>query len=66
MTNPAFVTTPITDERYREAAKKNWCSDELEIDPEAMVSSSDSGAWVHAWVWVSSDESVVESITIEV
>jgi uncharacterized protein involved in type VI secretion and phage assembly len=28
----------------------------LQIDHDAAVSSSDLGAWVHAWVWVSNDK----------
>jgi uncharacterized protein involved in type VI secretion and phage assembly len=47
---------PATDELYREVATDLWCSDKLQIDHDAAVSSSDLGAWVHAWVWVSNDK----------
>jgi len=55
MAKPATVTMPATDELYREVAADLWCSDKLQIDDDAAVSSSDCGAWVHAWVWVSKD-----------
>lgn len=34
-------------QRAREVA-----TDELEVDDEPMVSVSDQGVWVNAWVWV--------------
>ena len=40
------------DDRYRFAAMEEYCSDDIEIDRKAKVSSSEEGAWVAAWVWV--------------
>ena len=40
------------DETYRSRATEIWCNEEVQIDGDAMVSASDSGAWVQAWVWV--------------
>ena len=31
-------------------------SDDLEIDRGAMVSETDDGFWVQAWVWVPNEE----------
>jgi hypothetical protein len=40
-------------ERYREAAKETYHRQgEIEIDDNAIVSDSDDGAYVQAWVWV--------------
>lgn len=53
MTNP-------TDEQYRQAARDDWASDDLEIDEGAPVERNDEqGAWVQAWVYVNSEEVVV-------
>lgn len=44
---------PIAD-----AARKKWCSDDLEIDEELTAkdfSPSEDGTWVRAWVWVRRD-----------
>ena len=41
---------------YRNAARKLYADpsdDDIEIDPGAVVSESESGAFVAAWVWVS-------------
>ena len=48
------------DERYREAARElNFVNDgECEVDDHGVVSWSDEGAYVMAWVWV--DRSAVE------
>jgi hypothetical protein len=44
---------PIRDNRIRNAAKEIWQSDgEIEIDDDAVVSPSENGAYVSAWVWV--------------
>lgn len=48
----------MTDAKYRDAANEQYGSDgEIEIDDNALVSrGSDEGAYVEAWVWVSSDD----------
>jgi hypothetical protein len=41
-------------ERYIAEAKRKYHVDgEVEIDDDAVVSHSDEGAYVQAWVWVS-------------
>lgn len=37
------------------AARKE-CNDELEIDDFPLVSPSDDGVWVSAWIWVPRDD----------
>lgn len=34
---------------------KAWNNDELTIDDDALVSSSNTGAYVQCWVWVEND-----------
>jgi hypothetical protein len=58
--NNDFITTPEIDERYKSVAVDFWSTDELEIDEDAIVSPSQFGAWVQAWVWVSKDEAEIE------
>lgn len=42
------------DAAYRDAVE---VSDELEVEPDGLVSiSEDDGAWVMAWVWVTDKE----------
>lgn len=44
-------------ERYRAAAKSTYHRQgEIEIDDNAIVSHSEEGAYVQAWVWVSIDD----------
>ena len=38
-----------TDQEYRDSVQTN---DELEVDDNAVVSQTDNGAFVQAWVWV--------------
>jgi hypothetical protein len=47
---------------YRAAAKDWWNREgEIEVDDDAIVSvSSDGGAYVGAWVWVSEDQADLE------
>lgn len=41
------------DKGYVDHAKDEWHRDgEIEIDDDAIVSESDEGAYVQAWVWV--------------
>jgi hypothetical protein len=61
MIDEATTISPVADERYRDAAANLWSDDELEIDQDATVSEGDGGAWVQAWVWVSKEESEMES-----
>lgn len=35
-------------------------SDELEVDPDAVVSRGEDGAFVMSWVWVSNEEAGIE------
>jgi hypothetical protein len=63
MTNPAIkpdrsTITDATIKAYRDAAKRVWHDDgQIEIDDCAEISrSSDSGAYVQAWVWVYNDQ----------
>jgi hypothetical protein len=43
----------VNDQDFRQAALENYATDDIEIDSDAEVSHSDTGAWVAAWVWVS-------------
>ena len=44
------------DDAFRSAAVEGWQSDDVQIDPDAIVSQSDAGAFVAAWVWVSNSD----------
>lgn len=33
-------------------ARDDYTNDEIEIDDEPLISETDEGAWVGAWVWV--------------
>ena len=48
----------ITNDQYRDAATRLFHDEgTIEIDPGATVSrSSDGGAYVKAWVWVSNSD----------
>ena len=50
------------DQRFRDAAEgQSWVRDgECEIDDHAVVSSSDEGAYVMAWVWASNADAGIE------
>lgn len=37
-------------------ASREYGTDEIEVDAEAMISESEDGCWVSAWVWVASNE----------
>lgn len=53
---------PITDQ-YRQKAKSIWEDEgQIEIDQNAVVSESENGAYVQAWVWVEKDDSDEEDI----
>ena len=63
----AFTSTEGEQElwsAYQAAAQEEYADDELQIDAGAVVSDSDEGAWVHAWVWVG-QESVPEAFRAE-
>jgi hypothetical protein len=50
------AASPLTT-NYLARAKDEWHRDgEIEIDDDAIVSESDEGAYVQAWVWVSRPE----------
>ena len=51
----AFATNKQTSKVVQSACER-YASDEVEIDPETVVSESDEGAWVMAWVWVPKDD----------
>lgn len=52
---------PKTIEKYRIAANEfNRDDGELEFDDDAVVSSSDEGAYVMAWKWVDKDEAGID------
>ena len=42
----------MTDEEIIARARELYADDECEIDPAPVVSRSDGGAWVAAWVYV--------------
>lgn len=44
-------TTFASDEEVQEACDL-YGSDEIEIDPEALISVAEDGLWVQAWVWL--------------
>lgn len=56
----SMIAPPISQrmqERYRKAAKETYHRQgEIEIDDNAIVSHSDEGAYVQAWVWISNDD----------
>ena len=35
-----------------EQARSTYCTDEIEIDDQPVLSVADGGVWVSAWVWV--------------
>jgi hypothetical protein len=41
-----------TDEEYRAWASQEYTSDDINIDNEAPIAVTDTGAWVRAWVFV--------------
>jgi hypothetical protein len=46
----------MTDEQYRVKAKEEYGEDgSIEFDEDAVVSPSEEGAYVQAWVWVSKE-----------
>ena len=46
------------DEHFRSAVET---SDELEVDPDAVVSRGEDGAFVMSWSWVGNDAAGVET-----
>jgi hypothetical protein len=49
----------MSDEEYREAAKKTYAEEgRIEIDADAKIShnNNNGGAYVAAWVWVEDDK----------
>ena len=40
-----------------EAARRIWSGEGIEIDADPLVSLSEDGFWVSAWVWVHNEES---------
>ena len=45
------LTTPVVQQ-----AAEMYASDDLEIDPETVLSQAEDGTWVMAWVLVPNDE----------
>jgi hypothetical protein len=60
MDEPIVTTAAVHDAHFRKTAIECWTDDDLEIDEEATVSSSEDGAWVQAWVWVSNDDAGID------
>ncbi len=54
-----IVDDPDAD-AFRQGASNEWGSDDIEIDGDAIVSRSETGAFVAAWVWVSNEEAGIE------
>lgn len=46
---------PATPEQI-DRARKLHCSDDINVDDDAVVSVADEGVWVQAWVWVPNPE----------
>ena len=45
------------ENRYIKAARRKWCRDgEIEINDWPLVSCSERGAYVQAWLWISDDD----------
>lgn len=44
-----------TDEEI-DAARREYADDDIQIDDKALVARTDDGAWVQAWVWVSTEK----------
>lgn len=53
-----YQSDALTDNNYRDEARQQpWVRDgECEIDDYAVVSPSDDGAYVMAWVWVDAED----------
>lgn len=49
-----------TDEELRQraikAARDLYGTDDIEIDDDAKLSTTDDGVWVQAWVWVHNED----------
>lgn len=58
-----YLAPDAKDATYRAAAAEQDCVEDgvCEIDDHAVVSASDEGAYVMAWVWVPADESDEET-----
>lgn len=53
------VTRSASDDKFVEAARKKYVCDgdrEIAIDPDTVVSESEEGAFVMAWVWVANHD----------
>lgn len=53
----------MTDAELIKKARAMYASDDVEIDDDAKVSSSDLGVYVQAWVWVPYPEQDSTTIT---
>ena len=49
-----------TTEQIRRA-KKEYETDEIEIDDNAIVSEAEEGVWISAWVWLEHKEEEKQS-----
>ena len=50
------------DKEYRSAAERNYSSEDIQVDSNAIVSqgADDPGAFVAAWVWVTNEEAGIK------
>lgn len=39
-------------EEILQKARHSYLSDDIEIDDDAVLSETDDGVWVQAWVWI--------------
>ena len=60
MSNPTEELAKRAIERFRkqavDAARREYQTDYVEVDDDAIVSTTDGGTWVQARVWVSYEE----------
>jgi hypothetical protein len=59
ITETALISSAYgpNENRYVKAARRMWHRDgEIEIDDWPLISPSDDGAYVQAWVWVYNDD----------
>lgn len=45
--------TTLTRRAFITAAREMTCDADIDVDTDAVVSYSDTGAYVQCWVWVS-------------
>lgn len=47
-----------SDKIYRDFARDNYGTDEVQVDEDAVFSDAEEGVWVEAWLWVVKEEAL--------